>query len=186
VIPFALSADALHLDTPVQDDAERVYEYCQDPLFERFLTTPWPYSRVDAHYFVSTFVPDGWATGKELTWALRSAPGNPLLGVIGLRRASDSTANVGFWLGAEHRGNGYMPAALTAVVDWAFSEGTRLVAWECFLGNVASMQVARKTGFSFIGEGPGDIPSRDKQRLPSWNGVLRATDDRTVKAGWPA
>ena len=186
MIPFALPAPPLVLTTPVQDDAERVYEYCQDPVFERFLTIPWPYSRVDASYFVGTFVPDGWASGRELTWALRSAPGHPLLGVIGLRLERNSMANVGYWLGAPHRGNGLMPAALTAVVDWAFANGVRLVHWECLVDNLPSMAAARKVGFSYIGVGPADIPSRDKSRPPSWKGVLRAEDDRQVKGGWPA
>jgi RimJ/RimL family protein N-acetyltransferase len=187
VNPFTLSAGPVVLDSPAPADAERVYEYCQDPLFEKYLTVPWPYSRLDASYFVGTFVPDGWTSGRELTWALRSAPGQPLLGVVGIRLEGAGQANLGFWLGAPHRGRGLMPAAVTAVADWAFAAGgIRLLAWECVLGNRSSLAVARKVGFHYIGTGPADIPARDKSRPGSWKGILRVGDDRVPKAGWPA
>src|SRR5690606_16612893 len=115
--PFELRAGPLTLDQPGEGDVDRITEYCQDPLFERFLTIPWPYERQHAEHFVTVFVPNGWASGDELTWALRT--GGEFLGVVGLRRSG----MIGYWLGAPHRGHGHMARAVNAVIDWSFEAG---------------------------------------------------------------
>lgn len=184
--PFTLTTERLTLDVPVQTDAPRIHHYCQDPDFERYLTIPWPYRMADAEYFVSEHVPAGWASGKELIWALRSGSGE-LFGVVGLRIKTDRY-DVGYWLGAEHRGLGFMPEAVRAVIDWAFEteyEGITEITWECVAGNAASAAVARKLGFTFVGVGPALVAARDGSHPESWHGLLRASDDRSVKPGWP-
>lgn len=182
MIPVTLVTERLVLDTPTADDRERVAEYCTDPLFERFLTTPWPYQQKDADYFLGTLVPEGWNTGGELTWAIRERTDGPLLGVIGHRTALQ---DVGFWLGAPHRGKGYMPETVTAVADWLFSRGLASLNWECVPGNEASVSVARTVGFTFTGTAPATIAYRDGSHPDSWHAVLRATDPRDEKPGWP-
>lgn len=199
MIPFTLSSDRLLLDAPTAADIDDIARYCQDPIFERFLTIPWPYNRSDAVFFVEEFVPRGWADGSELSWAIRLATGGPLLGVIGLRLPA---AEVGFWLGADHRGHGYMPEAVAVVADLAFgtnepgvggAEGEASVGlgldelhWECIAGNLASTAVARKCGFTPSGAGPSRLPHRDGSHPESWRAALRASDSRDLKRGWPA
>jgi RimJ/RimL family protein N-acetyltransferase len=182
--PVALSSPLVRLDQPIPADADVVFEYCQDPLFERFLTVPWPYSHEDADSFISEYVPDGWTSGREYTWAIR-APGSPaLIGVIGLRVPS---ASIGYWVGGPHRGHGYVPEAQRLVAGWAFSSGVvDSITWQCLPGNIASARTAWKTGFTFEGEAPADHPHRDGSYPPAWTGRLLATDDRAPKTGWPA
>jgi RimJ/RimL family protein N-acetyltransferase len=184
VKPFALEAGSILLDEVRGSDTLAIYEYCQDPVFEQFLTTPWPYTRAHAEGYVNQFVPSGWAKDKEYTWALRRHEGAPLMGVISLRVGGDQS--IGFWLGAENRGHGYMPTAVAALADWAFANGRSDVRWECIEGNVASLAVARKTGFTFTGAGPASAPMRDGSYRESWHGVLLSTDSRDPKPGWPA
>jgi RimJ/RimL family protein N-acetyltransferase len=182
--PFTLSAPGLLLDELRASDEAAIVEYCQDPVFERFLTVPWPYRVGDAEYFVREFVPDGWADGSELTWALRGSDA-AFLGVIGLRLP---TSDLGFWLGAPHRGHGYMPAAVRLVTDWVFSTdfgGLTDIGWACVEGNTASMAVARKCGFSYTGVGPATTPARDGSHPQSWHGVLHRGDPATPQPGWP-
>lgn len=169
--PFALESPALRLDLPVPGDAERMLEYCQDPLFERFMVTPWPYRREHATGFLGAHVPDGWASDREYTWALREAAGAPLMGVLAVRRDDDpGSANLGYWIGAQHRGHGHMTEAVRLVVDWALGPGElRTLAWECFVGNVASAIVARRNGFRFTGTGPARITARDGGHPPAWH-----------------
>lgn len=179
--PVVLASGNLLLDQPTTADIALVTQYCQDPLFEHYLTLPWPYQRSDAEFFVTEFVPAGWSSGTEATWALRAE--GRFLGVIGLRRP---TGMIGFWLGAEHRGHGWMPRAVTAVVDWASTHGyVDPVRWECVVGNLASMSVARTTGFTFTGTGPATVTSRDGSHPESWHGELHSTDSREPKPGWP-
>ncbi|WP_210480510.1 GNAT family N-acetyltransferase [Naasia sp. SYSU D00948] len=171
--PFELRTERLLLDQPVAADVDDITRYCQDPLFERFMTVPVPYSRRDAEYFVSRHVPDGWASGTEYTWALRVAGSQDVVGMIALRTARP---DLGYWLGAPHRGHGYMTEAVRAVTGWAFRSGYERVEWECVAGNLASAAVARGAGFGYTGEGPSVLTFRDGSHPHSWHGVLPAPD----------
>jgi RimJ/RimL family protein N-acetyltransferase len=181
MIPVVLRTERLVLDQPAERDIPLITEHCQDPLFERYLTTPWPYEERHSRGFVTEHVPQAWADDREFTWAIRTDDGGPLLGVVSHRTA---LSDVGFWLGAPHRGRGYMPEAVRAVIDWAFGRGAGRI--ECFLGNTASATVARKCGFRYTGEAPASHPGRDGVRPLAWHGELAADDDRTEKDGWPA
>lgn len=181
VRPFDLSAGDLVLDALTENDIPLITEYCQDPLFEQFLTVPWPYSEADAEFFVKEVAHGGWERGDELTWAIRRD--GLLLGVVSVREGSGM---IGFWIGAQHRGAGHMTRAMTAVIDWVFESGwSDIVRWEARLGNVGSLIVARKTGFQYVDIGPALTPSRDGSSPDCWRAELHAGDDRSVKDGWP-
>jgi RimJ/RimL family protein N-acetyltransferase len=178
--PVTLTTERLVLDLPTADDIDLATEYCQDPLFEKYLTTPWPYVRDDAVGFFLDIVPGAWKRETEFTWAIRRD--GEFLGVIGYRTVG---RDIGFWLGAAHRGHGYMTEATNAVLDWLFDRGVDRVLWECVLGNEASVSVARKTGFTYTGEAPAHVLSRDGSAAPSWHGVITGADSREAKPGWP-
>jgi RimJ/RimL family protein N-acetyltransferase len=179
--PFTLLGRRIVLDAPTAADAPLVTEYCQDPDFHRYLSIPSPYRLSDAEYFLGTIAGGGWASGGEYTWAIRS-PRRGFLGIISLR---NDASDVGFWLGAPHRGRGFMPEALGVVLDWAFANGREQVGWECRVGNLASMAVARKLGFRYTGTGPARLAGRDGGHPESWKGVLAIGDERTPQPGWP-
>jgi RimJ/RimL family protein N-acetyltransferase len=201
VEPVTLRSERLVLSTPTLDDTDRVCEYCQDPLFETYLTTPWPYHREDAEHFLGEVVPSGWRLGREFIWALRdgAAGGDdeddaagPLLGVVGLhrRRATDpGSLDVGYWLGAPHRGRGLMAEAVRTVTEWALeNQLAETIHWECVVGNVASARTARAAGFRFTGVGPSQVPMRDGSHPEHWHGRRRAGDVAGTPAylAWPA
>ena len=181
--PFVLRTERLTLNQPNDGDVELIAEFCADPAFERFMTTPWPYERHHAESFVEEFVPKGWANETEWTWAIREATGGPLRGMIGIRLGSGM---IGFWLGAPHQGHGIMSEAAAAVIDATFAR-TKLdgILWECVLGNEASLSVARKLGFGFTGQALGMVPSRTGESVPSWTAELHRNDSREPKPGWP-
>ncbi len=179
--PVSLQAGDLVLDQPTEADVPLITEYCQDPLFERFMTLPCPYRLEHAEFFVNEYVPGGWARGGEVTWAIRRA--GQFLGVVGVRTENSM---IGYWLGAEHRGRGAMPLAVTAAIDWVFASGWGdIVRWEAVEGNAASLAVARKTGFRYTGIGTALITGRDGTNPLSWHAELTASDTRTPKPGWP-
>lgn len=180
--PVALATERLVLDQPVTADRERVVEHCRDPLFERFMTLPWPYEPKHADFFIDELVPRGWSTDTEYTWALRPSVGGELLGVIGYR---EKTRDLGYWMGAPHRDRGLMTEAAHAVVGWLFGLGRETIAWECVVGNAASASVARKLGFTYTGERPTALGFRDGSTPTSWHAELRSVDDRSPKPGWP-
>lgn len=185
--PVELRSERLVLSVPAgSDDIDAIARYCQDPMFEQYLTTPWPYTLDHARDFVERFVPERWADESEFTWGVHSGPDEhapgALLGMIGWRSRGD----VGFWMGAEHRGRGYMVEALAAVVEWAFVErSAERIDWETLPGNFASARVARAAGFRYTGVAPVLVPARDGSHPDSWHGVLLRDDDREIKPGWP-
>jgi RimJ/RimL family protein N-acetyltransferase len=182
--PVAIRTARLVLDEPTLADADRVAEYCRDPLFERYLTTPWPYSRADAEAFLGVFVPESWASGTELTWAIRRAPGAELLGVIGVR---EPRHEIGFWMGAAHRGAGLMSEAAVAVSDWALTGGIRgatTLFWRAVEGNVASARVAQAAGFRRIEPADPTVPARDGASLPAWHAVRTEPADPLAFQSW--
>jgi putative hydrolase of the HAD superfamily len=65
-----------------------------------------------------------------------------------------------------------MTEATNAVLDWAFANGHDDILWECMVGNEASVSVARKVGFSYMGESPANVAARDGSRLPAWHAVM--------------
>ncbi|MEP6481350.1 MAG: GNAT family N-acetyltransferase [Rhodoglobus sp.] len=178
--PVNITTPRLVLDQPGLADVDQIAQYCRDPLFETYLTTPWPYRLADAQFFVGNKVPEGWRTGSEYIWALRAK--GQFLGMIGYVA---NLSTIGFWIGQPHRGNGYMTEALAAVADWVFAAGNASLAWECVIGNMASVSVARKAGFTFRGEGPGKMPDRDGLPVMCWHAELLSTDSRDPKPGWP-
>jgi RimJ/RimL family protein N-acetyltransferase len=186
VIPVVLRTERLVLEVPVPSDAELITRYCQDPLFEQYLTTPWPYTRADADAFLGEHVPASWANGRELTWALRRTVGGPLLGIISVR---DIQHELGFWIGAEHRGAGLMSEAATAVAEWTLAggiPGAETVFWRAVEGNIASARVARAAGFRRIQPEHATVPRRDGTALPAWYAVREASVDPRAYASWDA
>jgi len=183
VQPVTLRSERLILDLPVASDAEHVARYCQDPLFERFLTTPWPYTDAHAHGFLDEYVPGAWESGSELTWALRTAPGGRLMGVISLRAKG---REVGYWLGSDHRGSAYMTEALDAVCAWAFDgfPGTEVITWRANAGNVASAMVARASGFRNTTTATTTVPGRDGEELVGWSAERRRESEVDARESW--
>jgi RimJ/RimL family protein N-acetyltransferase len=179
--PVDLRTSRLVLDQPTLNDVDLIAEYCTDPQFETYLTTPWPYTRGDAVGFVEKYVATGWSTDREYTWALRS--GREFVGIVGFRV---ERGDIGFWVGAPHRGNGYMTEAVSAIADWLFARGTARIEWFCLVGNEASASVARKAGFRFVGDRPTPHAHRGSGEHLAWFAELDATDSRDEKQGWPA
>ena len=178
--PVAVTTERLVLNQPNQSDLDLIVEYCRDPIFERYMATPWLYEPEHAETFVAVTVPTAWQSDTEYTWALRT--GGEFLGLVGFRT---TISMIDFWLGARQRGRGYMTEAVMAVADWLFDSGTSSIDWECVVGNSASASIARRVGFTFTGEAPGDVMSRTGVAPRSWHATLLATDRRQPQPGWP-
>ncbi|NQX27111.1 GNAT family N-acetyltransferase [Microbacteriaceae bacterium VKM Ac-2854] len=182
--PIALETERLVLSAPVESDIDAITAACQDPLFESFMTTPWPYERRHAEWFVREHVPEGWRDETELTWALRRSPDGVAFGMLGTRTYPDGVVDLGYWLTASARGAGLMTEAVRAVIDWLQHErGVDEILWEAFPGNIASAAVARRSGFSYAGLHPSRVRPREGAAPLAWHGTWRAGTEAT---GWEA
>jgi RimJ/RimL family protein N-acetyltransferase len=182
VEPIVLRTSRLVLDQPGEADLDDITRFCQDPVMARFMTLPAPYRREDAAYFVDTHVPAGWSTDAEMTWAIRRSDDPALLGMIAHRA---ELADLGYWLGRDHRGHGFMTEAVGAVLDRLAATGTPVVNWECLVGNTPSAAVARRTGFAYVGTGPSNVVFRDGSTPPAWHGVRDADRPDAPSGDWP-
>src|SRR5699024_7798988 len=113
----------LSQSAPTMADAAAITAACQDPAIQEWTPIPSPYMRSDAEGFIA-IVADGWESGKSPNWALRLAgaaqAGAPLVGMVGLVDEGAGSAELGFWLTPEGRGQGLMDEAVTAACAYGF------------------------------------------------------------------
>ena len=180
--PRELTTERLRLDAVVPADADDVLEYCSDAILQAFVPVPVPYTRETAEGYVT-----GYAENAPMLWAIRPLDGPRMLGVIELMPETPGSAELGYWLGTEHRGSGIMSEAIRAVVDFGLAAGgadlTR-ISWCAVVGNVASARAARAAGFHYEGERRRAMPHRDERR-DGWFASLLRDDDRAPQDGWP-
>ncbi|MGB3413977.1 MAG: GNAT family N-acetyltransferase [Microbacteriaceae bacterium] len=180
MLPVQLFGSRILLDQPKRSDVAVITRVCQDPIFEQTMVIPWPYQQSDADYFVDRFVPEGWESEEELTWAIRLQGDieQSLIGVVGFRmQAEAKNIDLGYWLSGTARGNGYLPEAVHTVMDWIptspFAEYTSY-SWQAIAGNVSSARVAQKCGFHYLGVSPATLYR--EEHLTTVAGIQQAPD----------
>lgn len=78
-----------------------------------------------------------------------------LVGFIKVTYRGEPGWEVGYWLGAEHTGHGYMTRAVTALTNYAFTNlGAKRVFATVHADNGASNGVLIRTGFHLEGPNP--------------------------------
>jgi len=126
------------------EDAEGIYEQCQDPDMMRFTTIPVPYGRSDVDWFLA-HVAAGWAEGSLAAFAIEVE--GRFAGSTDLRLQKSAWAEVGFGLAPWARGRGVMTRALRLLLEWGFTElALDGVQWRAVVGNETSRRVAQKCG----------------------------------------
>jgi RimJ/RimL family protein N-acetyltransferase len=153
-----LRAGDLLLRPPLDEDAPAVVAACQDEAISRFLPLmPNPYGEADARTWLA-LTRRGWA-GELDEKAFAITRGGGFVGVVSLR---PGTGGLGYWLAPEARGQGVMPRAVAAVMDWGRAEhGVRAFHLLAHPDNLASQRVAEKLGFSRAGEVDHEPAFRD-------------------------
>lgn len=177
------------LSRPADSDIEAIIEYCRDPSIAEWVTIPVPYSRADAEYFVRTRSAEGWA-GNSPTWAIRLGEHGRLIGTVGLgvRPQDEGSAEIGYWIAAEHRRQGLMSRAVALVCDFGFDPdgmGLTRIQWRAFVGNHPSAAAVRKHGFRYEGLARLGSVLRGSRR-DHWMAARLTTDPPGPADGWPA
>ncbi|MFD3534479.1 GNAT family N-acetyltransferase [Streptomyces sp. NPDC058664] len=174
--PITLTTDRLRLRNFVPEDVDAVYAVCQDPDIRRWTVVPDPYTRQDAELFLNRIVPDGWREDTEYTFAVEQLAGGPLLAVVTLSSRGTGVWEVGYWLGREHRGSGYMTETVRALAHWAFTAlGCTRLVWRAEVGNVGSRAVAERVGFVMEGAQRAGLANKGTLR-DAWVGALLPSD----------
>ncbi|WP_426749631.1 GNAT family N-acetyltransferase [Myxococcus sp. Y35] len=91
--------------------------------------------------------------GQDFTYAVVDRSGMEVLGGSGLHpRVGEGAREIGYWIAAEHAGQGLATEVAAALTRVAFElEGVRRVEIHCDPRNVRSVAVARKLGFTHEG-----------------------------------
>jgi [ribosomal protein S5]-alanine N-acetyltransferase len=110
-------------------------------------TIPHPYSIEAARAWIATHAADA-AAKRSLTLAVRLRSHDALIGAISLLRWSPehAQAELGYWIGVPHWGQGYATEAVTSVIALGRSLGITRVTGRCFASNPASARVMQKAG----------------------------------------
>lgn len=109
---------------------------------------PWPYTGADARSFAGQ---PQEARHPHFLITRPGAEGADLVGCIGLKPGEDA-AELGYWIGRSHWGQGYATEAARAVMNLARVIGHRRLTARHFFDNPASGRVLRKVGFAFTGK----------------------------------
>ena len=125
-----------------EDDAQAVWEACQDVEIQRWMPViPRPYTMGDALGFVRGEIglgPHQYAVEME----------GSVVASVGLRLGEFQKAEVGYWCAPWVRGRGIVTRAARLVCAFAFSElGIERMQLTADPLNVASQRVAEKLGF---------------------------------------
>ena len=133
-----------------QEDALGLYSYAKDP--EVGPRAGWkPHESIEESREIirNVFMP-------HAVWAIREKESGRIVGSIGLepdrRREDVSSKEMGYSLGREFWGRGYMTEAAVAVMDYGFREFNLTVMAICTSpDNKRSQRVIEKCGFKFEG-----------------------------------
>ena len=172
--PIEIIAGDLLIRNWQAEDADAVYEACQDPAIQRWTGLPAPYERHHATYFVNAGARADWAAGTAAPLGVFDRATGRLLGAHGLASIEPvrHSAEVGYWTAPWARGRGVALAATRAVATWAFAYfGFNRLTWLAEIGNHGSRLVALRAGFQIDGE--VRLPTRKPGgRREAWIGSL--------------
>lgn len=136
-------------------DAEQMYRLASDP--EIGPLAGWPVHTSVEH-------------SREIIYNTMIRPGNyaivpkavrKVIGAIDLKFGTDANiclekgdAEIGYWIGRDYWGNGYVPEAAMALIDYGFRElGLNNIWCLCKEDNRNSRRVQEKCGFTYIRNG---------------------------------
>jgi 8-oxo-dGTP diphosphatase len=169
-----LETRRLRLRAPRLEDADAIARLLADGTVARFTARiPHPYRREDAQAFIG-----GLKTSDELVWVLTAKSDESVLGAIGLAHPEAPTGPaLGYWLGRDHWGAGFMSEAVARVLRFAFEDLTAVkVRARAHPQNAASLRVLEKAGFVCTGSKTIDAPAR--------GGTMAAEAWEITRAAW--
>jgi RimJ/RimL family protein N-acetyltransferase len=138
----------LHLRRPAEADASAIMAIAGDwEVARRLARVPHPYTQEDFRFFMDRIVP------SEPTWAILLRRSEELVGVIGLLPLGESrTAELGYYVGRPHWGQGLATEAARAIVRWGLEAmGYTKLTSRYHADNAASGRVLAKLGFKPVG-----------------------------------
>jgi ribosomal-protein-alanine N-acetyltransferase len=152
MIPY-LESDRLALRRLELTDAPMIYAYMRErEIAYNTLYIPYPYPPGAAEEWINRRQ-ETWGTDEGFTFALARKPDDLFMGSIAIRpELTHQRAEIGYWLGKPHWGQGYMSEAARRVIQYGFEEhNLNRVHATYFSRNPASRRVMEKAGMTYEG-----------------------------------
>ncbi|WP_346704654.1 GNAT family protein [uncultured Agathobaculum sp.] len=148
---MTLTTERLTLRPFREDDVEALYAYSKDEEVGR--NAGWkPHESLLESSDILHLV----FLNQSSVWAIERQTDRRLMGSIGLitdsARQYGSARSLGYALGVDYWGQGYMTEAVRAAVRFGFGQmGLDLISATCYPDNPASRRVLEKCGFQYEG-----------------------------------
>jgi RimJ/RimL family protein N-acetyltransferase len=136
-------------------DADAVVAASHDPETQRWLEDdPLPPLADDAaRQAALERAEDAWRTGRAAPLIVADAVTDEPVGLVNLQFRDDRIATIAYSVFPAHRGRGVAPRAVELVTPWARADlGVEELLLEADAGNLASIRVAEKCGFTPVDE----------------------------------
>ena len=149
--PYNLKTERLLLRPVSESDAGALFACCRDP--EVGINAGWkPHESLEETRALMEQV----FLGQESVWAIVLADSGRLIGTGGLipdpKRENGRARMLGYSLGKEYWGSGYMTEAVRAILRCGFElMDLELISAYCYPGNERSKRVIAKCGFQYEG-----------------------------------
>lgn len=151
---FPIRGPRVDLVLPSPKHIAAVVGLMNDPSVARWtLHIPSPYSEQNARNYLRR-ARTGRRAGQSLHFMIVRRSDGVLLGGAGLHRIEEESqrAEVGYWLGREHRGHGYASEAVSVLLRVGFGRlGIHRIEARVFPRNAPSIHVVRRCGFRYEG-----------------------------------
>ena len=146
-----LETERLRLRPPVPADCVRIRDLAGDRRIADTTSIPHPYPDGLAEEWVAGRR-RAWQDGGSLALAVTRRDDTGLIGVASLNMTDGGgEAELGYWIGVEHWGQGYGSEAARAIVDYGFGRhGLSRINARCVSRNRASARIIEGLGFRCV------------------------------------
>ncbi len=144
--PETIETARLHLRPPRMEDASAIFDqYAQDAAVARYLTWRPHQDIAETQAFLRRCLAV-WQDGSAFPWAIIHKADSQLIGMVEIR-IQGHRVDLGYGLAQRYWGQGYMPEAVAAIMDWAWQQATIYRVWAvCDVENHGSARVLEKVG----------------------------------------
>ena len=144
-----LAAPRVALRWLTEADAGALYGIFSDPKVMRWWSTP-PMSDISQAKKLLADIHEGFRTRRAFQWGIVRIEDDLIVGTCTIFAINEpqGRAEIGYVLGHEHWGRGYMKEALTALVDFAFGKlALRRLEADVDPRNGSSLHAVERLGF---------------------------------------
>ena len=148
-----LKTERLNLEPIQQAHAESLFEAVMDSRTELLPWMPWARDPTPEGTRAQTATSElDWDDNTEFHFCLVDRGSGEVLGIAGLNRDGDGSAEMHYWIRTDHSGQGLTTEACRALIEWGPNAlgVQRLTLWAGH-DNAASRRVATKLGFKHVG-----------------------------------